>query len=109
MSRARPYVTPTHYTQADLLRLRAADLYTDLRCATRDGLTAYAVEVQAEIDTLAAAHPVETAQGAQLAAKWAGVGRGGPGWERPQLLGRPGGSRDQTRKGAGEDHEQVPH
>ena len=71
MTRTRPYVAPVHYTPEELLRFQAADLYTDLRCAKRDGLTAYAVEVQAEIDVLAAAHPVESALGAQLAAEQA--------------------------------------
>lgn len=67
---AKRYVAPVHYSPEELLRLQAADLYTDLRCAKRDGLAAYAAEVQAEIDALAAAHPVETALGAQLAAEW---------------------------------------
>ena len=53
MSRAkRQYTRPTKYAVYELALSELADLETDLRCAKRDGLTAYAMELEAKIAKL---------------------------------------------------------
>lgn len=52
--KARRYVPPKKYTDAELDAAAKTDLETDLRCAERDGLETYAADCRAQLARIAA-------------------------------------------------------
>lgn len=46
------YVSPVHYSPAELLEFQIQDLESDIRCAERDGLPDYAEECRRELQLL---------------------------------------------------------